>query len=325
MRDEEAFLNRRWSAWQRLETLVLKAEGHQGRMPGHEFLELVKLYRQTSADLAMMTTRSSNRSVVDYLDILVARAYGVVYRAPRFDLKTLIRDAAFSAADTVRRRQVFVWFAIFVTLVGAVWAPFALTIRPDLRSRIISPEMEPNFSYWKQRQHQPRGLDGDAQMMVMYATNNPRVGLVTAALGYVTGGLYSSYILFQNGQMVGALSYDMNTVGGLGFLWTSILPHGVSELGGIFIAAAGGYLMGWTLLCPGRKSRWAALKSVNRDATVLIVTGLVMIFMAAPIEGYFSFNPDVPQPVKLVFGVGALVAWSAFFMGYGKGRTRSVS
>jgi hypothetical protein len=51
----------------------------------------------------------------------------------------------------------------------------------------------------------------------------------------------------------------------------------------------------------------------------MMIVGLVMIFAAAPIEGYFSFNPAIPQSWKVVFGIVATAGWLAYFIGYGKG------
>ena len=59
----------------------------------------------------------------------------------------------------------------------------------------------------------------------------------------------------------------------------------------------------------------------SKVAMVLAFQSVVMVFIAAPFEGYFSFNPAVPQPLKWVVGTIVLAAWLAFWSFYGKGRT----
>ncbi len=44
------------------------------------------------------------------------------------------------------------------------------------------------------------------------------------------------------------------------------------------------------------------------------------MFIAAPIEGFLSFNPAVPSSIKVIFAVGSFIAWLAFYAGYGKDR-----
>ena len=46
---------------------------------------------------------------------------------------------------------------------------------------------------------------------------NGRVAIITGAVGAGTFGIMSTYLMIQNGQMVGALSHDMSGVGKLGF------------------------------------------------------------------------------------------------------------
>jgi hypothetical protein len=42
------------------------------------------------------------------------------------------------------------------------------------------------------------------------------------------------------------------------------------------------------------------------------------MFIAAPIEGFFSFNPSVPMWAKVAFAALSAVAWGAFWLGYGR-------
>jgi uncharacterized membrane protein SpoIIM required for sporulation len=110
----------------------------------------------------------------------------------------------------------------------------------------------------------------------------------------------------------------MAAVGKTWFLWSSILPHGVPELTGIFVSGGAGLVLGWALIHPGRKKRGAALKEAGKDAIVLLLTAYILMFIAAPIEGYFSFNPAVPQEIKFILAIVTAGLWAAFWIGYGR-------
>jgi hypothetical protein len=44
------------------------------------------------------------------------------------------------------------------------------------------------------------------------------------------------------------------------------------------------------------------------------------MFIAAPIEGFFSFNQSIPIPVKIVVAVIELVLWTLFWMNLGRSK-----
>ena len=76
--------------------------------------------------------------------------------------------------------------------------------------------------------------------------------------------------------------------------------------------------MGWALINPGRKRRGEALKDAGRDAITLLCVGVVLMFIAAPIDGFFSFNPNVPSAAKVAVIVVEIIFWSFFWVGFGK-------
>ena len=62
-------------------------------------------------------------------------------------------------------------------------------------------------------------------------------------------------------------------------------------------------MLGAAVINPGRRRRSDALKAVGRDAIVMLSTSVILMFIAAPIEAFFSFQPAVPQWVKVVVAV----------------------
>jgi uncharacterized membrane protein SpoIIM required for sporulation len=317
--NEQAFVGKRDEDWRRLSEILDKADGKGlHTLTGDEVRECVRLYRRVNRDLAVARTKSRNAALIEYLNQLVGRAYGILYRSPRPDIWPAILNGIAVAAQTVRRRKWFVLASASVFFGSWLFVMFLLATVPDTRSALISPEMEPLFEQWKTGRHSDKSGSESAAMYGMYASNNPRVAIMAAAVGAATFGFGSLYLLYMNGALIGALAHEMATVGHLGFLLSSIAPHGVPELTGAIVAGGAGLLLGWALINPGRKRRGDALKAVGRDAVVLILTSVALMFIAAPIEAFFSFNPEVPQGLKVLVAIAGFLFWMAFWIGYGR-------
>jgi uncharacterized membrane protein SpoIIM required for sporulation len=320
--NEEAILKKRADGWLRLSGLCERAEQGIDRLSGSEITEFVRLYRQASADLALMRSQTANTEVIDYLNGLVARAYGQIYRRPTRPFREALRDGFVLAAVVVRRQSWAVALSAAVFFAGAFFTAGLMAARPDLRRHFVPAEMEDLFDHWKQGGFEERRGGQNIAMTAFYASNNPRVGIVVHSVGVATFGVMTAAIMWLNGSLLGSLGSDMAGVGKLGFLLSSVAPHGVSEIGGFFVTGAGGFVLGWALLRPGRMTRGESVRRAGRDALVLLVTGLVMIFAAAPIEGFFSFNPAVPQPLKVAFALVSLGAYWVYFSRYARDQDR---
>lgn len=319
--NEEEFLGKRIQGWQRLALLCDKATRTFRDLTGAEIVEYVRLYRQASGDLAYLSSHSSNRDVVSYLNSLVSRAYGQLYRSRTASFAKMMKQGLWLAADTFRRRIWTFVASLAIFFIAAFYTSAMMTIRPDTRSYFIPPDAEENFAHWTSGEKVARSSDESLMMTGFYASNNPKVGLVAISVAAGTAGIGSTIMIWKNGVMLGALGYEMLQVGRLGFLISSIAPHGISEIGGIFVAGAAGYVIALGLLFPGSRRLVDSLKHAGKDAFILAVLALVMIFAAAPIEGFFSFNPNVPQGLKVAFAIVALSAWTAFLGFYGRNQT----
>ena len=280
--------------------------------------EFVRLYRRVSADLALVRTRSVNVELAEYLNTLCARAYGQLYRTPRGRLREAVSRGITEAARTLRRRSAFVWASLIILLVSTFFSAGVMRAVPDTRPHFISAEMEPLVESWRSGEFEARSASGSIAMAGFYGSNNPRVAIIAGALSAATFGVGTTWLLYANGTILGALGSEMADVGKLGHLLVSVAPHGVTEMSGMVISGAAGYCMGWALIAPGRKRRGLALQEAGRDAVVLLATSVVLMFMAAPIEAFFSFNPAVPVPLKALFAVVSAMAWLLFWNGYGR-------
>ncbi len=316
--NEQGFVDRREVDWNRLAELCDKSDTSLKKLSGAELKEFIRLYRRVSTDLALARTKSTNIPLISYLNDLAGRAYGTLYRSPRKPFWGTLFGAIATGAQTVRRHKWFVLVSALLTFAPAFIVFFLMDSVPDLRDRIVTPDLEPTFKQWQTGQYPDHDASQSGMMAAFYASHNPEVAIITGAIGAGTFGTMSVYFLVKNGLMLGALAHDMRPVGHLGFLLTSICPHGVTELSGCVVSGSAGLLLAWALINPGRRRRADALKAVGKDAIVLLATSVILMFMAAPVEAFFSFQPQVPPWAKIAFAAASATAWACFWILFGR-------
>lgn len=316
--NEQSFVDKREPDWIRLSRLCDTADSGASRLRPSEIREFVQLYRRVSTDLAVVRTKSTNMMLVDFLNDLVGRAYGILYRSKGASLLQAISNGVALSAQTFRRNKWFVLTSALIFFGSAFFSFFLLRFNPETREVLVPAAYEEVFGGWKKGQFDERTASQSAEMTGFYAQNNPRTAVIAGAVGAGSFGVLSIAMLFENGAMLGSLAHEVAPVGKLDFLLSSVAPHGVPELSGAIVGGAAGLLLGWALLNPGRRSRGRALQEVGRDAIVLLSTSVVLMFIAAPIEGFFSFNPRVPGFVKVTVAGISLVAWAIFWTSYAK-------
>ena len=321
--NESEFVKRNQPAWNRLQYLSAQIEQSPEKASPKELEEFLQLYRQAAGDLAKARAESHHIEMIESLNAVVARAYSVLYRKPRHSILSSIDSILYAGASAFRNQFRVVLVSLVLLLGSSFFASTVLHHRPDLRYRFVSPQMEPLFEDWKKGSFEHRDSDSNALMTGFYMGNNPRVALTTSAIGASTFGLGSAYILYQNGGLLGALAYDMWSVGKLGFLLSSIAPHGASELTGAIVAGSSGFVLGLAVINPGKRRRLDALREKGKDAFSLMIMGIIMMYIAAPFEGFFSFNASVPQSAKVAMAILVFSAWCLFWYFYGRGRDHS--
>src|ERR671928_518386 len=103
---QDRFIQDRKGAWQRLEDLLtLLDRSSLRRLHREEVRELGRIYRRTASDLAVARAESRDPRLVNYLNSLVIRAHGRIYRAAASEGRNRLRR--FFARDfpaTFRRR-----------------------------------------------------------------------------------------------------------------------------------------------------------------------------------------------------------------------------
>ena len=78
----DTFIEKRKANWKRLEELIGRARGARGlrRLKREEVRELGRIYRRAASDLAIAREESRDQRLINYLNSLVIRAHGEIYR-----------------------------------------------------------------------------------------------------------------------------------------------------------------------------------------------------------------------------------------------------
>src|SRR5436853_6893515 len=299
----DRFINERKNVWQRLEDLLQLLDRMTLRkLHREEVRELGRIYRRTASDLAIARAESRDPRLVNYLNSLVIRAHGRIYRA---DAQGGRRIRNFFARDfprTFRRTWRYTAVAFGVFLLFSSVAFFGTRHDPDFSEFAgISPFFREivinNRTRWWEDLNQANQI-GSSQIF----TNNIRVTFYAFALGAMFG-VGTLYVLAFNGASFGAILGLTYRAGFGNDLLTFVVGHGVIELSCIFIAGGAGLLIGSALLIPGDPSRGDALKSRGMEAVRLIVGCVPLLVVAGIIEGFVSPQPILPA-IKI--GIGAL-------------------
>src|SRR5688572_12964586 len=93
MPSTDRFIGERKGAWQRLEDLLNLLDGSSlKRLHREEVRELGRIYRRTASDLAIARAESRDPKLVNYLNSLVIRAHGRIYRADAAEGRSRVRE-----------------------------------------------------------------------------------------------------------------------------------------------------------------------------------------------------------------------------------------
>jgi uncharacterized membrane protein SpoIIM required for sporulation len=318
MQPQERFVKERKLAWQRLEHLLGRLDTTPlRRLHREEVRELGRIYRRTASDLAIARAESRDPRLVNYLNSLVIRAHGRIYRADAQGGRRLREFFTKTFPRTFRRTWRYTALAFTVFFVFAFVAYLGTWRDPEF-SEFAG--VDPAFRYTiSQRVHWWEQLSQYSQVGSSFImVNNIWVMFQAFALGALLG-LGTLYAMAFNGALIGAV-LALTYRAGFGFdLVSFMVGHGVIELTCIFLAGGAGLLIGSAMLLPGDLSRADALKLRGLEAIRLIAGCVPLLVVAGIIEGFISPAPINPA-IKFAVGISTGLALYSYLLLAGRGK-----
>jgi uncharacterized membrane protein SpoIIM required for sporulation len=267
------------------------------------------MYQRAAADLAKVSTLASEGDLRTYLEWLVSRAYAEIHESRNRRKFRPWRWFTVEFPRAFRRHWGAFQFSVALTLAGVAFGAFALRIDSEARYVILPfghAQMSPPQRVAEERERKGKELAGhktsfSAELM----THNTQVTLFTMALG-MTFGFGTLVLLFYNGVILGAISYDYIHAGETVFLMGWLLPHGVIEIPAILVGGQTGLVIARALIGWGsRISRPERLRKISRDIVTLAAGAALMLVWAGIIESFLSqyHEPVIPYGAKIAFGL----------------------
>ncbi len=312
--DLDRFIATRRPDWDRLRELTRRS-----RLSGEEADEFVDLYGRTATDLSVIRSEAPDPALVSELSALVARARGTTTGTRRFTTDDVARYFIVTFPLLVYRAR---WWVAGVTvgfLIVSVSIGTWVAANPDVQGALAPPEVvqqlvdEDFESYYSS--------DPAGSFAARVWTNNAWVAALSLAFGALLG-LPVLWVLWQNATNVAVVGGFMAAGGRLDLFFGLILPHGLLELTAVFVAAALGLRLGWTLIEPGPRTRAVAFAEEGRG-TLSAVVGLTVVLLVSGIIEAFVTPSGLPTWARISIGVAALALFASYVVVLGRRADRS--
>ncbi|MBD9499276.1 stage II sporulation protein M [Pseudomonas sp. BGr12] len=319
------FEQRHQGSWKRFAKRLEQLETGKRQESSEKPEEFAADYRRICQQLALAQERGYSSHLIDQLQQLAMRGHQQFYRH-RSHLGARILGFLVAGFPRLVRQE---WRCIAIASLlfyGSLLLMGVLVYHfPDLVYSVMAPErvseMESMYSPDTTRlgPMSTRDAGDDWKMFGHYIMNNIGIAFQTFASGllFCVGTLF--FLLF-NGVVIGTVAGHLTQIGYIETFWSFVIGHGAFELTAITFAGAAGLKLGWALLSPGRLSRLEALRQAAARAVQLIGGVILMLLIAAFVEGYWSSVTHFSATVKYIVGACLWLLVGSYFLLAGRGR-----
>ena len=296
------FIDQRKDKWQRLEDLLELLRGSSLKdLSKTEVRELGELYRRAATDLAIARAESRDPKLLNYLNSLVIRAHGKIYRAEGEGVGIIRRFFVHELPRTFRANWRYMAVSGAVFFIFAIFGFIATANDTDFTHFVglsgVTEQITSNNYWWK-------SLNDANQVGASFIlSNNIMVSFRAFAMGALLGiGAFYDIAFFgaHVGSVFGAC-FKLNPPFAAE-LGSFVVGHGVIEISTVFFCGGAGMMIGYSIINPGDLTRAQALKKKGVEAIKIVIGSAVFLVVAGLIEGFISPS-SLPAMVKVAVGV----------------------
>lgn len=291
------WIEKRRPHWNRLEQLVgLSGRNSVASLSPTDLQELALLYRQIAADLASVREDRTSTNLAHYLNQLLGRSHNLIYMGKKAERRNIFSFYRNTYPAIFRKTFPETTTAFLLFLFAAVAGALLTLSDPSFARHLLGPRMMESIDQHRMWTDSIVTIKPVASSSIM--TNNISVSISTFALG-MTAGIGTAWMLLLNGVLIGVIGVCCWQANMSLSLWSFVAPHGVLELPAIFIAGGAGFRIARGLLFPGALPRGESLVRASKEATMLFLGTLPLLFIAGLIEGFVSPSA-IPASLKLL-------------------------
>ncbi len=307
----DRFVEDRRARWARLGNLIREANGRVERLAPDDVLELGRLYRGASSDLAVARRDFALDAATERLNDLVATAHALVYSEAPTSGRRLRRFFLHELPSSVRANSRFTAVSLAAFAIPLL-ATFAIgLLLPEIAATALPPETRQHLAERRLWTDIPEGYRPLVGPLII--VNNVRVA-VAAFAGGLTAGALTLYLLVANGALLGTVLAVVQGYGLSGGLLTFTAAHGPLEISCIVLSGGAGLRLAWALLRPGDRTRGDALRLAGAQAIRVMLLVIPALGVAGILEAFLSPS-GAPIALKITVGVIAgLALWSYIFL-----------
>lgn len=240
-------------------------------------------------DLSYAKTFYPKSKVTRWVNGIAAGIYQSIYRNRKEKYSRVFRFWKFELPLLFKRYHPIFLFTTVAFILFVAIGVFSSVENPDFIRGVLGngyvDMTEENIE-----KGDPFGVYKDGNpfsMFVWIGFNNISVAF-KAFVGGFTLGLFTMYIMWSNGLMLGTFQY-MFFAKGLGTKSVLVIwIHGTLEISAIVIAATAGFILASGILFPGTYSRKVSFKRNAKDAAKVLISLVPVFIVAAFFESYVT-------------------------------------
>lgn len=308
------FINERKDNWQRLEDLLeILQTTRLKNFSKWELREFGELYRRAATDLAIARSETRDPKLINYLNSLVIRSHGKIYRAESGGAGVIKQFFLRDLPQTFRKNVVYMAISGATFFLFAIFGFIATFLNTDFTHFVglsgVSEAITANNYWWKSLN------DANQVGASLIMSNNIVVSIRAFAMGALFGiGAFYDIAFFgaHVGSVFGACaSLNPPFAAELG---SFVIGHGVIEISTVFFCSGAGMMIGYALIDPGDMTRMAALKKKGIEAVKIVIGAACFLVVAGLIEGFISPS-TLPAGFKVAIGVtSGILLYSYLFL-----------